>query len=168
MTRASLPPISRVVFFILVTWSVLAGCRPLSAQANSGCTPAGYRVIAHQRDTVLNMSWELRQDCTHPEWPARAVAISAAAEYLLPHSLPGAKFEASRLSPPLLVHAGDPVRLWQQDSTVRIEMSGIAEQSAHEGDHIVVRITRQTEDAGLNVQRISGIVRATGDVEMER
>jgi hypothetical protein len=168
MTRASLPPISRVVLSVLLICGVLASCRPLSAQSNSGCTPAGYRVIAHRRDAVLRMNWELRQDCAHPEWPARAVAASDVAEYPPLHTLLVANPEAPPLPQPLLVHAGNLVRLWQQDRTVRIEMSGIAEQSAHEGDRVVVRITRQTEDAGLSVQRFSGIVRASGDVEMER
>lgn len=66
-----------------------------------------------------------------------------------------------------LVHAGDPVKLWRQDATVRIEMSGIAEQSGRDGDHVTVRITRQTEEYGMTVERFAGIVRGSGDVEME-
>jgi hypothetical protein len=46
-------------------------------------------------------------------------------------------------------------------------MTGIVEQSARAGDRVVVQITRQTDEAGLTVQRISGVVRAAGDVEME-
>jgi hypothetical protein len=47
-------------------------------------------------------------------------------------------------------------------------MQGVSEQAAAAGEHVVVRVTRQTADAGLTVQRIDGTVRGTGDVEMER
>jgi hypothetical protein len=66
-----------------------------------------------------------------------------------------------------LVRAGDPVKLWLQDAIVRIEMSGIAEESGRDGDHVTVRITRQTEAYGMTVERFAGIVRGAGDVEME-
>jgi flagella basal body P-ring formation protein FlgA len=69
---------------------------------------------------------------------------------------------------PLLVRAGDSVRLWEQDAMVRIEMRGVAEQSARAGERVVVQVTRQTDDAGLTVELIGGIVRGAGDVEMER
>jgi hypothetical protein len=69
---------------------------------------------------------------------------------------------------PLQVHAGEIVRLWLQDATTRIEISGIAEQSGRDGDHVVVRITRQTDEDGMTLERIAGIVRGAGDVEMER
>jgi flagella basal body P-ring formation protein FlgA len=68
----------------------------------------------------------------------------------------------------LLVRAGDAVTLWQRDATVQIEMSGVAEQSARIGEPVVVRITRQNDDGGLIVDRIAGVVRGAGDVEMER
>jgi hypothetical protein len=47
-------------------------------------------------------------------------------------------------------------------------MSGVVERSARAGERVVVRITRQSDDAGLTVDRIDGIVRGAGDVEMER
>jgi flagella basal body P-ring formation protein FlgA len=76
--------------------------------------------------------------------------------------------EVAQAKQPLLVHAGDRVRLWSQDEMVRIEMSGVVEQSARGGEHVVVQIARQNEDAGMTVERIGGIVRGAGDVEMER
>jgi flagella basal body P-ring formation protein FlgA len=68
----------------------------------------------------------------------------------------------------LLVHAGEPVRLWFQDETVRIEMSGVAEESARGGDHVTVRIMRQGDENGMTVKHITGTVRGAGDVEMEQ
>jgi flagella basal body P-ring formation protein FlgA len=69
---------------------------------------------------------------------------------------------------PLLVRAGERVRLWRRDAVVRIEMSGVAESSARDGERVVVRVTRETEDAGLATQEIAGVVRGAGDVEMVR
>jgi hypothetical protein len=55
-----------------------------------------------------------------------------------------------------------------QDGMVRIEMSGVTEQSARVGERVLVRVTRQSDEAGLTVERIGGVVRGAGDVEMER
>ena len=60
------------------------------------------------------------------------------------------------------------MRLWMQDGMVRIEMSGVTEQSARVGERVLVRVTRQSDEAGLTVERIGGVVRGAGDVEMER
>jgi flagella basal body P-ring formation protein FlgA len=76
--------------------------------------------------------------------------------------------EVIKIVQPLLVHAGDRVRLWSQNDTVRIEMSGVVEQSARSGDRVMVQVTRQSDDAGLTVERIAGIVCGSGDVEIER
>jgi hypothetical protein len=144
------------------------------------------RAIARHWDAVLGVGWELRQACAHPEWPARLVALGPAAvgsavvaviSVGTARAIPVAQTVQPQRQPiqtqivpaqPLLVHAGDRVRLWMQDATVHIEMSGVAEQSARSGEQVVVRIVQQTEDAGSTVQRIPGIVRGAGDVEMER
>jgi hypothetical protein len=76
--------------------------------------------------------------------------------------------QSATLVEPLLVHAGDTVRLWQQAEKVRIEMYGVVERSAREAERVVVRVVRQNGDEGTSTERISGIVRAAGDVEMER
>jgi hypothetical protein len=54
-----------------------------------------------------------------------------------------------------------------QNEMVRIEMSGVVEQSAHSGERVIVQVTRQNVEAGLSVERIAGIVRGYEDVEME-
>jgi ABC-type transporter Mla MlaB component len=133
------------------------------AQGSAACRAGGYRVVARRWDATLRIGWELRQDCAHPDWPARSVAVEAVLQTGRVQAT-----EVSQIERPLLVLAGDRVRLWQQDKNVRIEMSGVAEESARNGEHVVVRVTRQTDDAGLAVQRIDGTVRGAGDVEMER
>ena len=141
---------------------------PVAAAVQAECGAQGYRVVARQWDAVLGRSWELRQACAHPEWPARLVAgRSAGAVWPARDGVAGTK-EVAQIVPPLLVHAGDRVRLWSQDERVRIEMSGVVEQSARGGERVVVQIARQSEDAVMTVERISGIVRGAGDVEMER
>jgi hypothetical protein len=146
---------------LMLAGALLCGCHPAIAQSN--CTPDGYRVLARRWDAVLGRGWELRQNCAHPEWPAHAVAVNAAD----PRTQTAPLQSVEAIPRIQLVHAGEPVRLWLQDATVRIEMSGVAEQSGRDGDHVVVRITRQTDTDGMTVERFTGIVRGAGDVEME-
>jgi hypothetical protein len=154
----------------LCVWMIAAGplawYGPMAAQTRAECGVDGYRVIASRWDAVLRRGWELRQDCAHPEWPARLVAAATPAS--IPVSSASHPAFAVPAIQPLLVHAGDSVRLWEQDAMVRIEMNGVVEQSARAGEQVVVQIIRQTDDGGLTVDRIGGIVRGAGDVEMER
>jgi Chaperone for flagella basal body P-ring formation len=155
-------PIGTLIGIGLVIGAVVCEDRA-PAQTNATCVAGGYRVVARRWDATLRTGWELRQDCAHPEWPARSVAVASVET--------SGRLDASEIAlivQPLLVRAGDRVRLWQQSTNVRIEMSGVAEESARRGEHVVVRVTRQTDDAGLTVQRIDGTVRGAGDVEMER
>jgi hypothetical protein len=55
-----------------------------------------------------------------------------------------------------------------QDEHVRIQMTGVAEQSARSCEHVIVRIQRPGEASNLAPQQIPGIVRGASDVEMER
>lgn len=148
---------------LLAAAGVMVCCGPSSAHAQRECGATGYRVIASRWDAVLGRGWELRQDCAHPEWPARLIAEAAPGSVSM-----GRPATAVAAAQPLLVRAGDSVRLWEQDAMVRIEMRGVAEQSARAGERVVVQVTRQTDDAGLTVELIGGIVRGAGDVEMER
>jgi Chaperone for flagella basal body P-ring formation len=149
----------------LVLLGVGLTCGAGAFAQSAGCSGEGRRVVATRWDAVLGKGWELVEDCAHPERPARLVAAMSVLEGGSVGVLRGLPVAAIR---PLLVRAGDVVRLWQQTATVRIEMNGVAEQSAANGEHVVVRTTRQTDDAGLAVQRIDGTVRGAGDVEMER
>jgi hypothetical protein len=148
---------------VLLSGAMAVGDRTAAAQASYGCGGDGSRVIATRWDAVLGRGWELQQDCAHPDWPARLVATSSRGA-----TTALASQRAVEPMTPLLVRAGDSVRLWQQAKNVRIEMTGVAEQGARAGEPIMVRVVRQTDDAGQTVQRISGTVRGAGDVEMER
>lgn len=146
---------------ILFAVGVLAACA--AAYAQPAC-PAGYRVLARRYDTLLQKTWELRQDCLHPGWPAHSIAVTNAA--LLAGNTVSLPLAALSNVQPLLVHAGEPVRLWSQDTAARIEITGIAEQSARLGEHLNVRITHQSDENGLTIQHIAGIVRASDNVEI--
>ena len=152
---------------IVFACAVALSCGSTFAQDAAVCEN-GYRVIAHRWDPVLRMGWEMRQDCAHPDWPARLASVASIAAGPVAVSRLAMPIDQAPAVEPLLVRAGDQVRLWLVDGPVRIEMSGVAEQSARNGTHVIVQITRQSDDAGLTVRRIPGIVRGAGDVEMER
>jgi hypothetical protein len=134
-----------------------------AAFAQTAC-PTGYRILSRHYDAALQKTWELRQDCLHPDWPAHSVAVTNTA--LLTGNAVSLQLATVANIQPLLVRAGEPVRLWSQDRSARIEVTGIAEQSAHLGERINVRITHQSDDNGLTIQHISGIVRGTDSVEI--
>jgi hypothetical protein len=151
-------------------------------QTETQCGTQGYRVVARRWDALLARNLELRQDCVHPEWPTRLVALESTISESTSRGeanmgstnmvsmavvSPIRSNAVVQIAAPLLVHAGDRVRLWSQDERVRIEISGVVEQSARNGDHVMVQVTRRNEDTGISVDRISGIVRAAGDVEMQ-
>lgn len=141
---------------------IITAC--ISTYAQTAC-PSGYRIIARRYDAELRKTWELRQDCTHPAWPAHSVAVASSAALLAGNSVSLPLAAVSNIQP-VLVRAGEPVRLWSQDASSRIEIIGIAEQSAHAGERVNVRITHQSDNSGLTIQHIAGIVRGANDVEI--
>ena len=150
-----------------VAVSCVAQAWPVAA-AQAGCGVGGYRVVGERWDAVLGTGWEMRQDCAHPEWPARAVAVSTRPIGAVVRAAESARENVGRALEPVLVRAGERVRLWFVDATVHIEMSGVAEQPARMGERVTVRVERQDGDAGLRVEHIAGMVRGAGDVEMGR
>jgi hypothetical protein len=128
------------------------------------CDASGKQIVARRWDVVLGHQWEMVQDCRHPEWPARAQAIKGVVAIENKRSDVATRVETQG---PILVHAGDTVALWQQAALVRIEISGVAERAARIGERVSVRVTHITAEGGMSVERISGTVRAAGNVEME-
>jgi hypothetical protein len=153
-----------VLLKMLSAMAILATCAVTLAQP-AAC-PAGYRVLSRHYDSELRKIWELRQDCAHPTWPAFSAAVANSA--LLAGNSTSLPLATVINVQPLLVHAGENVRLWSQDTSARIEINGVAEQSAHLGEHINVRITHQTDENGLTIQHIAGVVRAADSVEMSQ
>jgi hypothetical protein len=65
------------------------------------------------------------------------------------------------------VRAGDIVMLWKQENLLRIEVTGISEESGSLGKTIRVRLLRRTTDDQFAQEQFSGIIRGPSDVEMQ-
>lgn len=133
-------------------------------------------------DAALGEVWALVEECGHPERPLRALPLRLSRDQLLAMHLPaalGANLTSAQTSgsypspagyagaqlvalvEPPIVHAGDTVRLWQRGGAVQMELAAKAEQAGRSGDEIWLR-----SDAGGFTQRMRGVVRAPGSVEM--
>jgi hypothetical protein len=142
-------------------------CAPDSAEViESGSThkvPAlqqeGYRTISVRWDPLLRQRWATIVSCDHPERPSIA---------LLLHSTPQDKAtEVSPISLPT-IHSGDVVRLWRQENDLRIEVSGVAQESGARGSRVRVKLLRSGLDGQQQEQTLFGIVRGQRDVEIQR
>ena len=156
-----------------LVWMLPGWCGSSHAQTPTACGANGYRTVTRSWDAVLRRGWEARQECAHLNWPLRLVEMSSADTGAMgtggitsANRVAATAYE--KFSTPLLVKAGDVVRLRMQDDTVRIEMTGVVERSGRQGDHVVVQVTRQDDDAGLTIRRIAGTVSGTDEVEMTR
>lgn len=103
--------------------------------------------------------------CDHAEWPLLAVITSG--------SDPDARSRTNPIpmtiarSVPVVVHAGDNVRLWKQEDRLRIEVAGVSEESGGLGKTIRVRLLRRSADDQVIQEEFSGIVRGPSDVEIQ-
>jgi hypothetical protein len=137
---------------------------PISATASG----IGYRVAALRWDPLLRQKWALIASCGHPERPLIAVPVPThdRAPLLQADSDPAITNSPRPLLP--VVHAGDLVHLRSQEATFRIELAGIAQESAATGQRVRVRILRSDLADGGPPQTVSGVVRGLRDVEIER
>ena len=133
----------------------------------------GYRLREVRWDPVLQQRWAVLESVAHPERPL----LSELTDYREPRSGGQSRetgsavtvapiFTPVKLSE-LAVRSGDRVTLWSVDENLRMEMSAVALGNAAVGDSIQLRVI----GAGLNGDagwRVSGIVRAAGNVEWER
>jgi Chaperone for flagella basal body P-ring formation len=122
---------------------------------------SGYRVTSVQLDSVLGGKWAVIANCGHPEWPALALPTNGAIQ---PQELGRSLTEVVRAAP--VVRAGELVRLWRQESLLRIEVDGISEESGALGTTVRVRLLRKNLDDQSKPQQFTGVVRGPSDVEM--
>ena len=125
----------------------------------------GYRVTRIQSDPVLGQIWAMIASCGHPEWPAFGFATNGAASSIAPQEAERSLAEVVRTVP--VVRAGDVVRLWRQEKLLRIEVSGVSEESGGLGKTIRVRLLHRNTDDQSIPEQLSGIVRGPSDVEMQ-
>lgn len=121
----------------------------------------GYRVASVRWDPVMQQSWATIVSCEHPEWPGISLRTSEAN-----HTPSGVGAQVREEHVPL-VRAGDVVELWRQEDLLRIEVSGVAEQSGSMGETIRVRLLRRQGSNQSAEEQFNGIVRGPADVEMQ-
>jgi hypothetical protein len=122
---------------------------------------SGYRVTSVQLDSVLGKRWAMIANCGHPEWPALALPTNGAIQ---PQEAGRSFTEVVRAAP--VVRAGELVRLWRQESLLRIEVDGISEESGALGTTIRVRLLRKNMDDQSTPQQFTGVVRGPSNVEI--
>jgi hypothetical protein len=124
----------------------------------------GYRVTSVHWDPLLRQGWAMVARCGHPEWPEVALPTRVSSWALK-------REEGTALigvvDVPLVVRAGDTVRLWRRENELRIEVAAVAEESGSLGKSIRVRLVRAGMD-GQAERQMTGVVRGPADVEMQR
>lgn len=129
----------------------------------------GYRIREVRWDPVLQQRWAVLENVAHPERPLVAELTDSGAIVATAAAPAPAPAQASPVFKvkDLAVRSGDRVVLWSVEENVRMQMGAVAEGNAAVGDRIQLRVT----GAGFNGDagwRVSGIVRAAGNVEWER
>jgi hypothetical protein len=137
--------------------------------ANSSFSPtvatAGYRVTRIELDAVLGQRWAMIARCDHPEWPGVAFPANGVSSLATSKAPELSVIDELRTAP--VVQAGDVVRLWRQESFLRIEVAGVSEESGGLGKTVRVRLLHRNGDNQLIQGQFSGIVRGPSDVEMQ-
>jgi hypothetical protein len=123
-----------------------------------------YQVVRIQPDSVLGQRWAMIANCDHPEWPAFALPVNRASSPKAPQGEKRSLTESVRTAP--VVRAGETVRLWRQESLLRIEVAGVSEESGDLGKTIRVRLLRRNTDDQSIPEQFSGVVRGPSNVEI--
>ena len=129
-------------------------------ETNSGLVMQGgegYRVTSVHWDSVLRKGWAMVARCGHPEGPEMALPT---------HARTFVGESAVVAGAPLVVRAGDTVRLWRMENLLRIDVEAVAEESGGVGKSIRVRLVRASAEGQAG--QMAGVVRGPSDVEMER
>jgi hypothetical protein len=144
--------------------SVFAAC------SNTSSMPDNLHYQVTDRwDPILHQHWISVADCNHPERPSlsrldnstsmKTDSISAPANHLWNN--PAASGQ------PTLVHAGENVRVFRQEDTLRVEIHGVAEQNAGLGKPVRVRLPKVGIDAEQAQKEIVAVVSGPAAVEMQ-
>jgi Chaperone for flagella basal body P-ring formation len=135
--------------------------KPLSSPALES---SGYRITGVRLDSVLGERWATIVSCEHPEWPPLALPTNGAGPLIQPQEAGRSLTELVRAAP--VVRAGELVRLWRQESLLRIEVDGISEESGTLGTTIRVRLLRRNMNDQSTPQQFTGVVRGPSNVEI--
>jgi hypothetical protein len=135
-----------------------------SSQLSRASDSRGYRVVKIQSDPILGKSWAMIASCGHPEWPARALPTTVTSQGRAPGAVELLLAKSAKAVP--VVRAGDVVRVWRQESLLRIEVAGVSEENGDLGQTIRVRLLRRNNDDQSVQEQFSGIVRGPSNVEI--
>jgi hypothetical protein len=141
-----------------------AAIRSAGAEIASAPVDKGYRVTGVHWDPLLRQNWATIASCEHPEWPK--FSIRTGETNAVPYRV-ATQVQRAPSSVPV-VRAGDIVRLWRQEDLLRIEVTGVAEQSGGLGKSIRVRLLRRNTDDQSTEKQFIGIIRGPSNVEMQR
>lgn len=133
----------------------------VSGHLSSAAKESGYKVIGVRQDRLLGRNWAVIARCDHPEWSTVALPFSGEAASAVP------KAYASDLLSPVVVHAGDTVRLWRREPLLQIEVAGVAEENGSLGKTVRVRVVSRNTDNPFTREEFTGIVEGRADVEMQ-
>jgi hypothetical protein len=164
----------RVVIIVLISVSTASSSRAVcyttpraavdalatTSSFSVGMKNNGYQVARIVPDPVLHQKWAMIIRCGHPDLPAFAVPANEARSFAATPAAVG-------VSTALMVRAGEMVRLWGQESLLRFETSGVAEESGELGSTIRVRLAHHDADDQSTPKWFSGIIRGNSDVEIQ-
>jgi hypothetical protein len=143
--------------------------KAIDALGNSSYSSAlkddGYRVIKIESDRVLGLRWAMIARCGHPEWPLVALPANGASSVALTQETERSVSDGLSTTP--VVRAGDIVRLWRRESLLRIEVTGVSEESGCLGKTIRVRLLHRNTDDQFIPEQFLGVIRGPLDVEMQ-
>jgi hypothetical protein len=128
----------------------------------------GFRMESLERDPFSGVNWAQIRSCGHPERPAVMVMASAGASL----RVAGHAARSVPVARPMVLHAGERVRLVEATENTRVEMSGIAQANGAAGDRIRVRLLPlSAADGGGGwpvVERfVTAVVRGDGLLDVE-
>jgi flagella basal body P-ring formation protein FlgA len=103
--------------------------------------------------------------CGHPEWPALALPANGPISIKASQKMNRSLTESVKTAP--LIRAGDMVRLWRQESLLRIEVVGVAEESGGLGNTIRARLLHGNTDDQSIPEQFFGVVRGPSNVEIQ-
>jgi len=136
-----------------------------SSASSSVTENGGYQVTRVELDKVLRHRWAMVAPCNHPEWPITAFPADGVGWPSSPRVGQGSMAVGPETTP--IIRAGDVVRLWKQESSLRIELAGVSQESGGLGKTIHVRLLHRNADDQSISQQFSGVIRGPLDVEMQ-
>lgn len=161
-------PISPQFVWPIAVW-LAAVMLPLAlpagaAERSSLLESRGFRVREYRWDSVLRQRWAILEDSAHPERPYRS-ELADIPQPALPIASTSPLQPAVYIPPVFVVRTGDTVTLWSEERNLRMQLAAVAESNAAVGDRIQLRV----KGIGANGDwHATGLVRGSGEVEMER